>query len=97
VGNPQNNVTIRQFAVLMCELFEELTGERCPSPMVDITGEEFYGPGYEDSDRLPPDIRRMQALGWKPRRDLPWTLRDAMSYYLASRRKHVVRDLRAAV
>ncbi|HEX3233690.1 MAG TPA: NAD-dependent epimerase/dehydratase family protein [Gemmatimonadales bacterium] len=97
VGNPQNNVTIRQFAVLMCEIYEELTGERCPSEMVEITGEEFYGPGYEDSDRLPPDIRRLLALGWKPRRDLRWTLRDAMSHYLAPRMPAARRELPAAV
>jgi UDP-apiose/xylose synthase len=82
VGNPHNNVTIRQFALYMGEMYEELTGRPCPSEMVDMSGEEFYGPGYEDGDRLPPDIRRITALGWQPRRDLRWILRDAMGYYL---------------
>jgi UDP-apiose/xylose synthase len=47
-----------------------------------VSGEEFYGPGYEDSDRLPPDISKIGALGWRPRHDLWTTLRDAIGYYV---------------
>ena len=61
---------------------EEITGTPPRSPLVDIKGEEFYGAGYEDSDRLPPDITKIRSLGWSPRHDLKKTLRDAMSYYL---------------
>ena len=82
VGNPDNNATIRELAQLMTGLYEEITGNPPQSPMVDVKGEEFYGPGYEDSDRLPPDISKISALGWKPKHDLVKTLRDAMSYYL---------------
>jgi UDP-apiose/xylose synthase len=49
-----------------------------------VCGEEFYGLGYEDSDRLPPDITKIRSLGWEPRRDLRTTLRDAMEHYLRS-------------
>ncbi len=83
VGNPANNVTIRELADIMTALYEELTGKPASSPIVEVSGEEFYGTGYEDSDRLPPDISKMRALGWIPRRDLRTTLRDAMAYYLA--------------
>lgn len=82
VGNPDNNVTIRELAELMSAVYEQLTGERPPSAMVDVSGEVFYGAGYEDSDRLPPDISKMVALGWRPRYDLWETLQDAMGYYL---------------
>jgi UDP-apiose/xylose synthase len=81
-GNPQNNVTIREFARLMLDLYKQLTGHVPVSVVEDITGEEFYGPGYEDADRRPPDISKMQALGWRPRHDLRATLRDAMTFYL---------------
>ena len=50
-------------------------------PLVEVSGEEFYGAGYEDSDRLPPDISKIGGLGWTPRHDLEKTLRDAMGYY----------------
>jgi UDP-apiose/xylose synthase len=82
VGNPDNNVTVRELAVLMIELYEEITGNRPTSEVVEISGEEFYGPGYEDSDRLPPDIAKIRRLGWAPERDLRTTIRDAMCYYL---------------
>jgi UDP-apiose/xylose synthase len=84
VGNPGNNITIRELALLMIDLYHEITGVPARSALVDICGEEFYGPGYEDSDRLPPDIGRMRSLGWVPTRDLRTTLRDAMSFYLTS-------------
>jgi UDP-apiose/xylose synthase len=82
VGNPDNNVTIRELAEMMLEAYEELTGQRPRSQLQDMSGEDFYGAGYEDSDRMPPDITKMLALGWRPRHDLWTTLRDAMGYYL---------------
>ena len=82
VGNPQNNVSVRAFAQLMREMYAELTGAPPSSAVVEMSGEEFYGAGYEDGNRLPPDITKMRALGWEPRRDLRTTVRDAMAFYL---------------
>lgn len=82
VGNPANDISMRDLALLMRELYEELTGAPPTSPLATVTGEEFYGPGYEDSDRGPPDITKMRALGWTPKRNLHTTLRDAMCHYL---------------
>jgi UDP-apiose/xylose synthase len=83
LGNPENDLTIREVAHLMLELYEELTGERPRSELVEIRGEEFYGVGYEDSSRLPPDVTKLRALGWAPRHDVRSTFRDAMAFYLA--------------
>jgi len=85
-GNPANNVTMRELAQLMKGLYEELTGLPSPSELVDVPGERFYGAGYEDADRLPPDISRIRALGWEPHHDLRRTLRDAMTYYIECER-----------
>ena len=82
LGNPANDVTIRDLARLMLELYEELTGRPSTSSLVEVSGEEFYGGGYEDSSRLPPDITKLRALGWEPRHDLRSTFREAMAYYL---------------
>jgi UDP-apiose/xylose synthase len=82
VGNPANNVTIREFARLMIETYEALTGAPATSRVEEMSGEEFYGPGYEDGDRLPPSVTKMRALGWKPRRDLRETLTETMRYYI---------------
>jgi len=82
IGNPANDTTIRDLAFLMVDVFRELTGEPPVSRIEDIDGEAFYGSGYEDGDRLPPDISRMRALGWEPTRSLRATLRDVMRYYI---------------
>jgi hypothetical protein len=75
----------------MCRLYAELGGARSTSMTVEISGTEFYGEGYEDADRLPPDISKVRALGWAPTRNLETTFRDAIAYYLdpacAERRK----------
>lgn len=84
MGNPANNLTIRELALLMLEIYKELTGETPKSELVDVSGEEFYGEGYEDGDRLPPDIRKLQCLGWEPTGNLWSSFRDAMSYYLST-------------
>jgi UDP-apiose/xylose synthase len=85
VGNSENDLTIREVADLMIELYEELTGERPKSEVVCISGEEFYGEGYEDSSRLPPNVNKLRALGWAPRHDIRTTFRDAMLFYLGAR------------
>ncbi len=84
MGCPTNNVTIREFALLMRELYEELTGRPTRSQLVEMDGETFYGKGYEDGDRLPPDITKLRALGWSPKHDLRETVRETMTYYLTS-------------
>lgn len=82
IGNPLNHIPIRELAATMVRIYGELTGT---GPLCEIqvqSGEEFYGSGYEDSDRLPPDISKLEALGWAPTRSLEETLRDTMSFYL---------------
>lgn len=82
VGNPNNSVTVKDFAHRMRTIYSELTGRESQSELVEITGEEFYGKGYEDVDRPPPNIDKLQALGWKPEHDLDETLRDAIAAHL---------------
>ena len=85
VGNPDNDLTMAELATMMKELYTELTGEAAISKLEMMSGEEFYGKGYEDGDREPPDVSRMRALGWTPQRNLRDTVRDAMIYYLGDR------------
>jgi UDP-apiose/xylose synthase len=81
VGNPSNDTTIGALAARMLLLYGEMTGRVPQCEILDVPGEEFYGPGYEDMDRLPPDISKLSALGWSPSRDLDQTLRDAIAHY----------------
>lgn len=82
LGNPDNETTIRGLAELMVDLYTELTGSHWTNELVDISGEAFYGTGYEDTNRVPPDVAKLRALGWRPDRDLKQTVRDSMRYYL---------------
>jgi UDP-apiose/xylose synthase len=93
VGNPANNLTIREVAALMMDLYEELTGRKPTSLVEEMSGEEFYGVGYEDGTRLPPSIERIRAMGWEPRHGLRKTFEEAMGYYLALPTSSIITDL----
>jgi len=55
--------------------------------MESISGEEFYGKGYEDSDRRLPDVRKLRRLtGWKAEYDLPKMVYESMKYYVERQR-----------
>jgi len=82
VGNPANETTIAELARLMCGLFEEKTGRRCPPP-VEVDALSFYGEGYDDSDRRVPDISRAEALlGWRPVLPLRELVSRTMDWYI---------------
>ena len=66
----------------MQKIYEDLTGKSTHNELVEISGEEFYGVGYEDTNRVPPDISKLEGLGWKPRFGLERTFRDAIQYNL---------------
>jgi UDP-apiose/xylose synthase len=82
IGNPANNISIRGLAELMREIYQEMTGRESGSELIEVSGEEFYGRGYEDTSRVPPDVSKLGALGWSPSRDLHATFSDAMAVYL---------------
>ena len=41
----RGNITIRELAALMIELYEELTGSPARSRIETVAGDEFYGEG----------------------------------------------------
>lgn len=84
VGSPANETTIRGLAERMRAIYAARflpPGGRL-SGMVDVSGEEFYGEGYEDSDRRIPDIAKARTLlGWEPRVGLDEILLETMRHY----------------
>ena len=82
VGNPTINATVRQVAELMRDIYKELTSKPASCELVEVDGETFYGEGYEDVDRVPPNIDKLRALGWEPRYGLREALKDAMEFYV---------------
>ena len=85
IGSPSNEVSIRELAELMREIYaEKFHDSRTQLPdIVSVSGETFYGRGYEDSDRRIPDIAKARTLlGWEPRWRLRELLEATMSYYV---------------
>ncbi len=84
IGTPQNEISIRGLAYLMTDIFNERfrrAGVSLPK-VVECSGEEFYGAGYDDSDRRIPNITKARTLlGWSPKIDLRQTLEGTMAYY----------------
>ena len=58
IGTPENEISIRKLAETMREIYaEKFKNPEVPLPEIgDISADEFYGKGYEDSDRRIPDI-----------------------------------------
>lgn len=86
IGNRNNEVTMRALAETMRDIYAEITGDPGyrDHPIVDVSGEEFYGPGYEDCDRRMPDLTQATTrLGWHPKRNLREILLPTMRDYCA--------------
>ena len=85
IGNPDNETTIAGLAKTMIALYRELRPEFADFPYVTqaVTSSEFYGEGYEDSDRRVPDITlAKKLLGWAPALPLDDVLRTTMAFYI---------------
>jgi UDP-apiose/xylose synthase len=85
IGSPANEIRISGLAALMAEIFAGRTGvppTDLPGP-VAVSAEEFFGLGYQDSDRRIPDIAKARRLlGWEPRTGLRETVARAMAGFL---------------
>jgi UDP-apiose/xylose synthase len=93
IGSPLNEVSIRQMAETMRDIYaREFRDNGTPLPeIVSVPGEEFYGEGYDDSDRRIPDIAKARRLlGWEPQWNFHDALEATMRYYVVESRKNVV-------
>ena len=90
IGSPYNEISIRWMAETMLEIYKEKfreNGSRLPE-IISVTGEEFYGKGYDDSDRRIPDITKARTLlGWEPHWSVRDTLEITMRYYVEETRR----------
>lgn len=84
IGNRHNEVTMRDLAIEMRNIYAEITGDDSyrNHPIVDVSAEEFYGPGYEDCDRRMPDLTLVEnCLDWKAKRNMRDILLPTMQDY----------------
>jgi UDP-apiose/xylose synthase len=91
IGTPVNEVSIRQLAELMQEIYVEKfwDHQRSLPAIVEVAAEQFYGKGYEDSDRRIPDITKARTLlDWEPRWAMRNLLETTMRYYITDYMEH---------
>ncbi|GJL55216.1 MAG: hypothetical protein NPIRA02_23480 [Nitrospirales bacterium] len=92
IGSPHNETSIKDLAVLMKDIYaNDMWQEGMPElpEIIDVSSEDFYGKGYEDSDRRIPDITKAKSLlGWEPEWDMVSTLKATMNYYVTEYRLH---------
>ena len=84
IGNRANEVTMRELAYIMREVYADITDDESyrRHPVVDVSAQEFYGPGYEDCDRRMPDLSWAErCLDWTPARNLREILLPTMQDY----------------
>ena len=92
VGSAGNETSIRELAELMREIYDTSyrAADEPLADIVEVSGEDFYGAGYEDSDRRIPDVSKVERLlGWEARIGLRDMLEQTMAYYVAEHRERV--------
>ena len=85
VGNPENEVSVAEFAHRMRDAYARRywDGESTLSSIVTVPAEEFFGKGYEDTDRRVPDISKARRLlGWEPEWDLDGIIAATVDAYV---------------
>ena len=89
IGTLGNEVSIRELAEEMRSVYAERfirPGDRLPEQF-EVSSEEFYGEGYEDSDRRIPDLTKaFELLDYSPRFYLRTMLELSMGYYVECHR-----------
>jgi len=88
VGNPDNKTTILALAHTVREVLQKDTG------IIHVDPKTIYGPTYaEASDKYPDSSKVMEELGWKPRHDIPGTIRDYVREYRRQREAGTLKDV----
>jgi nucleoside-diphosphate-sugar epimerase len=89
VGNPRNNVSVRELAEAMVKLaleYPEYAAAAKKVRIVKTTSEKYYGRGYQDmQNRVPKIVNTRRELGWRPRTGM----RDALRRIFDAYRTHV--------
>jgi nucleoside-diphosphate-sugar epimerase len=86
IGNPNNELTIKELAYKLKEIFMSHPSSGSLASAADIvetSSGTFYGNGYQDIGRRVPSIKKARSmLGWEPRIDVDTALKKTVEYYL---------------
>ncbi|XP_022637969.1 UDP-D-apiose/UDP-D-xylose synthase 1-like isoform X2 [Vigna radiata var. radiata] len=66
----------------MIQVYSKVSGEKTPeTPTIDVSSKEFYGEGYDDSDKRIPDMTIInKQLGWNPKTSLFNLVESTLTY-----------------
>lgn len=84
IGNRAMEITIHDLAHRMRAVYAGITGDAdaAETPIVPVSGEAFYGRGYQDCDRRMPRVDRLEALGWAPTMGWDEVLPGLLRHYI---------------
>jgi UDP-apiose/xylose synthase len=84
VGNPANDVSVRALGEALAGVFAARVPGAAAARFRDVTAEEMYGPGYDDTDERIPDIgKACRVLSWRPQTSLDEMLPAIVDDYVA--------------
>ncbi len=87
IGNPANDVTIRELAELLIGLvrsYPRFAARAEGVKLVPVKSDAYYGAGYQDILTRVPSVRNAEKyLGWRPSTDLATAVRKTLDYHLA--------------
>ena len=85
IGNPRNNISVRELAEMMLELaktYPEYKKNAAKVKLVNTSAGKYYGKGYQDvQNRVPKIENTMKDLGWAPKVDMQAALRHIFDAY----------------
>jgi UDP-apiose/xylose synthase len=83
IGNPRNDVEIRELGDMLARVFAARVPGAAPVRFREVSAEELYGAGYDDSDERIPDIgKARRLLDWQPRSSLAEMLPPIVDDYV---------------
>jgi nucleoside-diphosphate-sugar epimerase len=87
VGNPANNISIRELAELLIaqiKTYPKYASLAEKTKLISVSSDSYYGAGYQDVSRRVPSIKNAEKyLGWKPTTDTKTALKKTLDYHLA--------------
>jgi len=84
IGNPSNDISIRELAVTLSRAFAARFPGAAAARLRDVHAEEVYGPGYDDTAERVPDIAKARhLLDWEPRMSIAEAIPPIVDDYLA--------------
>lgn len=93
IGNPTNDLSIKELALKLIELVKQYPdyrekAENCR--IIEVTSGDFYGKGYQDMLVRVPSIKNSkQRLGWEPTTGIDDALKKTLDFYLIQDREKI--------